>query len=126
MTAVQAMAAVNSHWQAPSAPCADRARRASEDPRPLPIPRPIRNTARISEKVYTVAPSISESRRVQTTSAPSADIPDRAIAGYTAQAPAARSPPPPVGDLVGGSNRAAEAERPSAMAATARSIAEAA
>src|SRR4051794_16090486 len=126
MTAVQATAAVRSHWQMPSASCAEAARRVSRAPRLLPIPRPIRNTARIKEKAYTVAPSISESRRVQTTSAPSADIPERAIAGYTAQAPAARSPPPPVGDLVGGSNRAAEAERPSAMAATARSIAEAA
>ena len=90
MTAVQAMAAVRSHWQAPSATRADAARRARNAPRLLPIPRPIRNTARINEKVYTVPPSISESRRVQTTSAPSADIPERAIARYTAQAPAAR------------------------------------
>ena len=88
MTAVQAMAAVRSHWQAPSATRADAARRARNAPRLLPIPRPIRNTARIKEKVYTVPPSNSESRRVQTTSAPSADIPERAIARYTAQAPA--------------------------------------
>ena len=90
MTAVQAMAAVRSHWQAPSATRADPARRARSAPRLLPIPRPVRNTARIKEKVYTVPPSISDSRRVQTTSAPSADIPERAIARYTAQAPAAR------------------------------------
>src|SRR4051794_28664141 len=88
------MAAVRSHWQAPSAASADAARRARNAPRLLPIPRPIRKTARIKEKVYTVAPSISESRRVQTTSAPSADIPERAIARYTAQAPAARGAPP--------------------------------
>jgi hypothetical protein len=43
------------------------------------MPRPIRNTARISENVYTVAPNSSERIRVQITSAASAVIPDRPI-----------------------------------------------
>ena len=50
MTAVQAMAAVRSHWQTPSATRADAARRARNAPRLLPIPRPIRNTARIKRE----------------------------------------------------------------------------
>src|SRR3954449_13017914 len=119
MTAVQAMAAVRSHWQAPSATCADAARRARNAPRPLPIPRPIRNTARIKEKVYTLPPSNSESRRVQTTSAPSADIPERAIAGYTAQAPAALLASPSVAGAAGASDRAGTTDRARAIAATA-------
>src|SRR5438270_13183429 len=120
MTAVHAIAAVRSHWQAPSATRAVAARRARSAPRLLPIPRPVRNTARIKEKVYTVAPSISDSRRVQTTSAPSADIPERAIARYTAQAPAAR----PVLSSVAGSDGKSDwaglaaAARARAMAAT--------
>ena len=119
MTAVQAMAAVKSHWQAPSATRAVAARRARNAPRLLPIPRPIRNTARIKEKVYTVPPSTSESRRVQTTSAPSADIPERAIARYTAQAPAARAPRSPfVAAAAGTSYRAGAAARARAIAAT--------
>src|SRR5258708_4406676 len=120
MTAVQAIAAIRSHWQAPSATCADAALRARNAPRLLPIPRPIRNTARIKEKVYTVPPSISESRRVQTTSAPSADIPERAIARYTAQAPAARPALPFVAGLAGTSYRAGAAARARAIAATVR------
>src|SRR3954454_10719566 len=119
MTAVQAMAAVRSHWQTPSATRADAAPRARKAPRVLPIPRPIRNTARIKEKVYTVPPSISESRRVQTTSAPNADIPERAIAIYTAQAPAARPALPSVaGRGAVASYRAGAAARPRAIAAT--------
>ena len=51
MTAVQAMAAVRSHWQTPSAPGAGAARRATTAPRLLPIPSPTRNTARIKENV---------------------------------------------------------------------------
>jgi hypothetical protein len=46
----------------------------------LPIPRPSRNTARICENVYVVAPNRSESIRVHTTSAPSAVMPEIAIA----------------------------------------------
>jgi hypothetical protein len=40
----------------------------------------------MSENVYTVAPSISESSRVQMTSAPSAVMPDSAIVAYTGHA----------------------------------------
>src|SRR4051812_32048113 len=120
MAAVQAMAAARSHRQAPNATRADAARRAREAPRLLPIPRPIRKTARIKEKVYTVPPSISESRRVQTTSAPSADIPERAIARYTAQAPAARPAPSSMAGSAVDASRvgAAETERARAIAAT--------
>src|SRR4051812_17750325 len=120
MIADQAMAAVKSHWQTPSATRAVVARRARSAPRLLPIPRPVRNTARIKEKVYTVAPSISDSRRVQTTSAPSADIPERAIARYTAQAPAARPARSFVARLAGTSYRAGAAARARAIAATVR------
>ena len=80
MNAVQAIAATSSHWQTPSANRADAARRVRNAPRPPPIPRPIRKTARINENVYTVPPSINDSNRVQTTSAPRADMPDRPIA----------------------------------------------
>ena len=43
------------------------------------MPSPSRNTARINENVYVVAPNRSDSIRVQTTSAPSAVSPDNAI-----------------------------------------------
>ena len=64
----------------PSAVFAFDTPRASAAPRLLPIPRPTRNTARISENVYVVAPKSSESTRVHTTSDPSAVRPDNAIA----------------------------------------------
>ncbi len=119
MTAVQAMAAVRSHWQTPSATRADLARRARNAPRLPPNPRPIRNTARIKEKVYTVPPSINDSKRVHITSAPSADIPERAIARYTAQAPAAPAVAPFVaGPAVGSYRAAVAAARVRAIAAT--------
>src|SRR4029078_13374781 len=82
MYAAHATAAVSPSWLQPSALRA-RLARATTDPALLPNPRPIRNTARMIEKVYTDAPSISDSNRVQTTSAPSADNPDNAIATYT-------------------------------------------
>ena len=109
------MAAVRSHWQAPSTARADADRRTRNAPRLLPIPRPVRNTARIKEKVYTVPPSNSESRRVQTTFAPSADIPERAIARYTAQAPAARPALPFVAGSAGTSYRGGAAARESEL-----------
>src|SRR5665811_1039216 len=112
------MAAARSHWQAPRATRADAARRARNAPRVLPIPRPIRNTARINEKVYTVPPSISESRRVQTTSAPSADIPERAIARYTVPARAALPALPFVAGSARTSYRAGVAANVRAIAAT--------
>jgi len=49
----------------------------------LPIPSPIRNTARMIEKVYVLAPNSRLRIRVQMTSAASAQNPDRAIAMYT-------------------------------------------
>src|SRR5262249_60877598 len=52
------------------------------EPIALPIQRPIKNTARIMENAYVVAPNRSESSRVHTTSAPSAVRPERAIAMY--------------------------------------------
>src|SRR4051812_45929640 len=124
MTAVQATAAVRSHWHAPSATLADAARLAVTAPRPLPIPRPIRKTARMSENVYTVPPSISESSRVQTTSAPSADIPERAMARYTDHEPVMGLA---AGSVVGGAAGSYRAvpERIRAIAATARLIAKA-
>src|SRR5262249_21170972 len=102
----------------PAPPRPGAARRARRAPCVLPIPTPIRNTARISEKVYTVPPSINESRRVQTTSAPSADIPERAIVRYTAQAPAARPAIPFGAGSAGTSYRAEPAARTRAIAAT--------
>src|SRR3954470_2363335 len=120
MTEVQAMAAVRSHWQAPRATRADAARRARNAPRLLPIPRPIRNTAKIKEKVYTVPPSISESRRVQTTSSPNADIPETEIDSYKAQAQSARPALPFVAGSTGTSYRAGPAARARAIAATVR------
>ena len=55
-------------------PCA-----RSTEPTLLPMPSPMRNAARMSENVYVVAPSSSDSRRVQTTSAASAVAPESAI-----------------------------------------------
>ena len=52
------------------------------------MPRPIRNTARISENVYVDAPNNRLSTRVQLTCAAKAQKPDKAIATYTS----ARSP----------------------------------
>ncbi len=80
MYAVQAMAAHSSIWHQPSARRGRAVRAAIDDPMLLPMPSPRRNTARISEKVYTVAPKSSESVRVQITSAPSAVRPERPIA----------------------------------------------
>ena len=66
--------------------------RVSIEPTPLPIPSPIRNTARMIENVYTVAPRISDKILVQITSAPNADMPDRAMATYTDHFSAAAVP----------------------------------
>ena len=44
------------------------------------MPRPIRNTARISENVYVDAPNNRLSTRVQMTCAANAQNPDKAIA----------------------------------------------
>ena len=79
MAAVQAMAAARHNWLQPSQKRGRGVPRAATDPALLPIPNPSRNTDRMIENVYTVAPSISESRRVQITSAPSAVSPDKAM-----------------------------------------------
>src|SRR5215831_817290 len=86
--AAHAIAPVSSNWQTPSARRGFFAVRAMADPPVLPKPRPRRNAARISEKVYVVAPRSSDSRRVQTASAASAVAPESAMVTYTGHAPA--------------------------------------
>src|SRR5688500_12559446 len=66
------------------------------DPMLLPMPRPMRNTARISENVYVEAPNSRLSNRVQITCAANAQKPDNAIATYTAT----RCPSSGIGDWV--------------------------
>ena len=78
MYAVHAMPAASSAWHQPSA-ARGEVTRSTHDPHRLPIARPTRNTARITEKTYTVAPSSIPSTRVQTTSAPSAPAPESAM-----------------------------------------------
>ena len=73
------MQAQSASWHQPSAARGRATRDAMADPIVLPMPRPNRNTARISENVYVVAPKSSESRRVQITSAASAVNPDSAM-----------------------------------------------
>ena len=75
--AVQAMAATSSSCAYPRARTGSLVRRSMPDPTPLPTEMPHRNTPRMIEKVYVVAPISSVKSRVQTTSAPSAVIPDR-------------------------------------------------
>src|SRR5437867_3429943 len=78
MYAVQAIPRVRRSWHQPSASRGFTVR-DTHDPPTLPIASPIRNTARMMENTYTVAPSIIPMRRVHTTSAPSAHAPDTAI-----------------------------------------------
>src|SRR5260370_343242 len=92
MYAVHAMAAASSIWLQPSSALGDFAVRAVIAPPVLPMARPTRNTARMMENVYTVATSISPSRRVQITSAASAVAPESAIVTYTGHAPGAITP----------------------------------
>ena len=77
--AVHAMEAQTPIWHQPSARRGRATRDDMAEPIVLPMPRPKRNTARISEKVYVVAPKSSERSRVQTTSAASAVKPDSAM-----------------------------------------------
>jgi hypothetical protein len=79
MNAAHATAMATIIWHTPSATRGRTMPPASHDPTLLPMPRPVRNTARMIEKVYTVAPSISDSRRAQITSAASAVAPEIAI-----------------------------------------------
>ncbi len=115
--AAQRMAPTSSPWQTPSAARAVASDRAAAEPTALPMPRPSRNTARMSENVYTVAPSSSDSRRVHTTSAPRAVMPEIPMAIMTGQAaPRAASPSP--ARSAGGSWPAAR-DRANAPSATA-------
>src|SRR5688572_612144 len=67
--AAQASAMHNPTWHQPSAKRAFVPPRAIAAPRLLPMPRPTRNTARMSENVYVVAPRRSDNIRVQMTCA---------------------------------------------------------
>src|SRR6185369_6462187 len=89
--AVHAIEAQSSNWHQPSAVRGRARRDAMADPTLLPMPRPKRNTARMSENVYVVAPKSNESSRVQMTSAASAVNPDSAMTTYTPTAPVARA-----------------------------------
>src|SRR5713101_545695 len=91
MYAVHAIAPQSSTWHTPSATRGRLIARPIADPRLLPTPRPIRNTARINENVYTVAPKRSDNSRVHTTSAARAVMPESAMVTYTDHASAARS-----------------------------------
>jgi len=57
--------------------------RASQEPTTLPTPSPARNTPRMIENAYVVAPNIKDSRRVHTTSEPRAVRPESAMEKYT-------------------------------------------
>src|SRR3569833_2700106 len=59
--------------------------RSSQEPPAVPPARPVRKTARMIAKTYTVASSKKPSRHVQTTSAPSATAPESAIKKKTNQ-----------------------------------------
>ena len=91
INAPQAAAPAIRIWQTPSATRALATLRAKNAPALLPIPSPTRNIARIIEKVYTVAPSMSDKSRVHTTSAPRAHRPDRPMVIYTPIFPASPS-----------------------------------
>ena len=62
--ATQAAVAANNIWQKPSNSRGRVVVRDKNEPALLPIPSPIRNTARMIENVYTVAPNISDNKRV--------------------------------------------------------------
>ena len=92
MYAVHAIAAQSDSWHQASATRGRARLRASADPTLLPMPMPVRNTARISENVYVVAPKRSDRLRVQSTSAASAVIPDSADRDVDAPAIAGMRP----------------------------------
>src|SRR5262245_49534574 len=89
MYAAQAIDMHSSSWHHASATRGRATRLPSAEPTLLPMPRPVRKTARINENVYVVAPKSSESVRVQRTSAASAVMPDMAMTRYTGQRPRA-------------------------------------
>src|ERR1700730_18380012 len=61
MNAVHAMAPHSSSWHHARAMRGRESPRPSADPRLLPMPMPVRNTAMMSENVYVVAPNRSDS-----------------------------------------------------------------
>ncbi len=69
--APQAIATMRRAWHHPSARRGLAAVRPMNAPMLLPMPSPARIAAMMSEKVYVVAPRRSDSKRVQSTSAPS-------------------------------------------------------
>ncbi len=86
MYALQAMAPTLSIWHQPRASRGRATVRAISAPRLLPIPRPMRNTPRMIENVYVLAPNSRLSSRVQITSAASAQKPESAMATNTTAA----------------------------------------
>src|SRR5262245_4690653 len=78
-------------WHHPSAARGRSSRDDSTEPALLPMPSPNRNTARMRENVYVLAPKRSDSIRVQITSAARAVMPDSAITTWTLVASAARA-----------------------------------
>src|ERR1700730_10411437 len=91
MNAVHPTPAAARNWQTPSATRGRTTDLAAKAPALLPIPNPTRNTARINENVYTVAPIMVASSRVQTTSAPRAHMPEIPMTTYTVLASDART-----------------------------------
>ncbi len=77
MCALQAIAPTFSNWHHPSATRGRAMFFAMSEPRLLPMPSPMRKTPRMSENVYVLAPNNRLRMRVQTTSAASAQKPDR-------------------------------------------------
>lgn len=71
------MPKVSRTWHQPSASLGREF--FNREPARLPIASPIRNTAKMMEKTYTVAPSIMPMILVQITSAPRALAPDSAV-----------------------------------------------
>src|SRR6185503_16734850 len=78
------MAATTSTCVKPKALRGDAIKRVTIEPTPPPTAMPMRKTANTIEKVYTVAPNASASKRVHTTSPASAQKPDSAIDDSTA------------------------------------------
>src|SRR5580700_5682098 len=84
MYALHAVPSASSNWQQPSAR-RGRTIRERYDPIQLPSAMPIRNTERMIENTYTVAPISMPIRRVHTTSAPRALAPESPMDTYTGQ-----------------------------------------
>src|SRR5215470_8814460 len=77
MNADHAIATINRAWQMPRSLRGLVLQRDMAEARLLPMPRPVRKTARMIENAYTLTPNSIDNNRVQITSAPRAAIPDR-------------------------------------------------